>query len=50
MPKKSRSPKASRADFVLPRLPHPSWHWAVSGGQTQAPVGSAEDFWSRLGL
>lgn len=46
---------------ALPRLPHPSWQlvysgglyseWALSGGEAdRSPVGSADDFWSRLGL
>ena len=56
MSKRPVSRVLSHTRRALPRLPHPSWQLvysqgALSGGETdRSPVGSADDFWSRLGL
>ena len=52
MPRKSVTRKAKAAlHGVSSRLPHPSWHWALQGGDGAGDrVRSAEEFWNRLGI
>jgi cell division protein FtsN len=54
MAKKSVFRQSQLVDRPLPRLPHPSWRWALPGAdserQGRAAIGSADDFWTRLGL
>jgi len=54
MSKKPVSRNRPSVERPLPRLPHPSWRWALPGGDGERrgrpEIGTADDFWSRLGL